>query len=119
LFAYITKKRSNEVPVKLSEQMEQGFPVHGKPNVPDLTTKKSPMYKECSENLNLRNVAEASQPPPPIKQSKNSVLTCEIWYAMFQQVIAMLMCILGLSCGLSCGHVTQEALAAGQQLVAN
>jgi hypothetical protein len=39
--------------------------------------------------VNLDNMSKAGK--PPMKQSKNSVLTCEIVYVMFWQVIIMLM----------------------------
>jgi hypothetical protein len=42
---------------------------------------------------NFKNVSKAGN--PPMKQSKNSVLTCEIMYAMFGQVMTMLMGIVG------------------------
>jgi hypothetical protein len=43
--------------------------------------------------VNLENVSKAGN--PPAKQSKNSVLTCEIMIAMFQQVMITLMGIFG------------------------
>jgi hypothetical protein len=43
--------------------------------------------------VNFENVSKAGK--PPMKQSKNSVLTCEIMYAMFKQVMIMLMAIFG------------------------
>jgi hypothetical protein len=35
--------------------------------------------------VNFENVSKAGK--PPMKQSKSSVLTCEIMYAMFEQVM--------------------------------
>jgi hypothetical protein len=43
--------------------------------------------------MNLENVSKAGK--PPMKQSKNSVLTCETMYAMFEQVMIMLMATFG------------------------
>jgi hypothetical protein len=43
--------------------------------------------------VNLGNVAKAGN--PSMKQSKNSVLTCKIKYAMFKQVMIMLVGLFG------------------------
>jgi hypothetical protein len=43
--------------------------------------------------VNLENVSKVGK--PPMKQSRNSVLACEIIYAMFWQVMIMLMAIFG------------------------
>jgi hypothetical protein len=37
--------------------------------------------------VNLGNVSKAGK--PPMKQSKNSVLTCEITYAIFMMIMLM------------------------------
>jgi hypothetical protein len=42
--------------------------------------------------VNLKNVSMSGK--PPMKQSKNSVLTCEVKYAMFK-VMIMLMAFFG------------------------
>jgi hypothetical protein len=58
--------------------------------------------------VNLENVKAGK---PPMKQSKNSVLTCEIMYGMFQQVMIMLMGIIGQPVSGLCkrAHRTQSA----------
>jgi hypothetical protein len=69
--------------------------------------------------VNLENVTKAGK--PPMKQSKNSVLTCEIMYGMFQQVMIMLMGIIGQAVLGLCkpSHRTQTVLAVEKQWGAN
>jgi hypothetical protein len=68
--------------------------------------------------VNLENVAKAGN--PPIKRSKNVVLSCEIIHVMFEQVIIMLVGNFGkLIWGSANVHVTQTVLAAGPQWVEN
>jgi hypothetical protein len=43
--------------------------------------------------VNLENVSKAGN--PPMKQSKNLLLMCEIMHAMFEQVMIMLLGIFG------------------------
>jgi hypothetical protein len=43
--------------------------------------------------VNLENVSNAGK--HPMKQSRNSVLTCEIMYACFQRVLIVLMAFFG------------------------
>jgi hypothetical protein len=52
-----------------------------------------PAYEECLGQGNFKNVSKAGN--PPMKQSKKSVLLHEIMYAMFWQVMTMLMGIVG------------------------
>jgi hypothetical protein len=55
-----------------------------------------------------------------MKQSKNSVLTFEIMYAMFKQVMKMLIGIFGQAVlGFLNVHATETAPAVGQQWVAS
>jgi hypothetical protein len=56
-----------------------------------------------------------------MKQSKSSLLTCEIMYAMLMQIMTMRMGIFlgNLFWGCANMHVAQTVLAVGQQWVAN
>jgi hypothetical protein len=68
--------------------------------------------------VNLENVSKAGQ--PPMKQSKNSLLTCEIMYAKFEQVMIMLMGIFGQAGFFAANvHIAQTMLAAGQLWMPN
>jgi hypothetical protein len=73
--------RLNEHPGKFSEQLEQGWSVHGVHKCASL--KKANLLGTIWGQVNLGNVSKAGK--PPMKQSKNSVLTCEIMYAMFKE----------------------------------
>jgi hypothetical protein len=67
--------------------------------------------------VNLENVSKDGK--PPMRQSKNPELMCEIMYAMFEQVMIMLMGIFGQTVwGSANMHIAQTVLSVRQQWVA-
>jgi hypothetical protein len=81
LLAYSERRRWNVLPGKFSEELEQGWSVHSVHRCASL--KKANLWGMIWGQANLGNVSKAGK--PPMKQSKKSVLMCEIMYAMFKE----------------------------------
>jgi hypothetical protein len=82
LLAFVERRCCFELPGKFSERLKQGWPVHGLHRCVACTSlRKANLSGMIWGKVNLESVSKAGK--PPMKQSKNSILTCEVMYAMF------------------------------------